>query len=94
MKRKQNILGQIAVQSYQQRQRKGLRMNGNENQNLDEVKAASYLGLKSRQTLANWRYLRKGPAYCLVGRRIIYRREDLDSYLQSRRIDPESEGYH
>jgi hypothetical protein len=64
-------------------------MEVNVNQNLNEIQAANYLGLKNRQTLANWRFLRKGPAYCRVGRRIIYRLEDLELYLNSRRIDPE-----
>jgi hypothetical protein len=65
-------------------------MEASVNQNLNEEQAANYIGLKNRQTLANWRYMRKGPAYCRVGRRIIYRLEDLDAYLNSRRIDPES----
>jgi len=58
--------------------------------NLNENQAAKYLGLQNRQTLANWRHLRKGPAYCRVGRRIVYRLEDLDTYLSTHRIDPES----
>jgi hypothetical protein len=60
------------------------------NENLNETEAAKYLGLQNRQTLANWRHMRKGPAYCRVGRRIIYRLEDLDTYLNTHRIDPES----
>jgi hypothetical protein len=59
--------------------------------NLTEAEATNFLGLKNRQTLANWRHLRKGPAYCRVGRRIIYRIEDLDSYIHSRRVDPEGD---
>jgi len=58
--------------------------------NLNENQAAKYLSLQNRQTLANWRHMRKGPAYCRVGRRIIYRLEDLDRYLNTHRIDPES----
>lgn len=60
------------------------------NSNLNEKQAAKYLGLQNKQTLANWRHMRKGPAYCRVGRRIIYRLEDLDAYLNTHRIDPES----
>ena len=59
------------------------------NSNLNETQAANYLGLGSRQTLSNWRFERRGPAYCKVGRRVVYRIEDLDSYLRSRRVDPE-----
>jgi hypothetical protein len=44
--------------------------------NINERKAAEYLGLKSRQTLSNLRHQGRGPAYCKVGRRIIYRLED------------------
>jgi hypothetical protein len=58
--------------------------------NLNETQAARYLSLQNRQTLANWRHMRRGPAYCRVGRRIIYRLEDLDAYLNIHRIDPES----
>jgi len=61
------------------------------NQNLTETQAAKYLGLQNRQTLANWRHIRKGPAYCRVGRRIIYRLQDLDAYLNIHRIDPETD---
>lgn len=60
------------------------------NSNLNETQAAEYLSLQNRQTLANWRHMRKGPAYCRVGRRIIYRLEDLEAYLNTHRIDPES----
>jgi len=62
------------------------------NPNLNETEAAKYLGLQNRQTLANWRHLRKGPAYCRVGKRIIYRLEDLEAYLNTHRIDPERLG--
>ena len=65
-------------------------MNTIMNQNLTETQAAEYLSLQNKQTLANWRHMRKGPAYCRVGRRIIYRLEDLDAYLNTHRIDPES----
>jgi hypothetical protein len=57
--------------------------------NLSEKEAADYIGLKSRQTLSNWRHQRKGPAYCRIGRRIIYRLEDLKFYMSLRRVDPE-----
>jgi excisionase family DNA binding protein len=62
------------------------------NQNMSDVEAARYLGLGSAQTLRNWRHLGRGPAYCRLGRRILYRREDLEAFLVSRRIDPQAEG--
>jgi len=41
-------------------------------------------------TLRNWRHLGRGPAYCRLGRRIVYRQEDLDKFLEAGRIDPEA----
>lgn len=48
--------------------------------------AATYLNL-SPGTLEVWRSLGKGPRYCKVGRRVVYRREDLDSFLASRTVE-------
>lgn len=58
--------------------------------NRNDVEAAKYLGLTSAQTLRNWRFLGRGPAYCRLGRRIVYLQEDLDRFLQAGRIDPET----
>jgi len=57
--------------------------------NFDTVKAAQYLGLAT-QTLANWRFTRQGPPYSKLGRRIVYRLEDLDAFLEKNRIEPEA----
>mgnify|MGYP001073919398 CR=1 FL=1 len=62
------------------------------NQAFNDVQAAKYLGLKSPKTLRNWRYYGRGPAYCRLGRRIVYRQEDLDKFLEACRIDPEASG--
>ena len=48
--------------------------------------AAAYLNL-SPGTLEVWRSLGRGPRYCKVGRRVVYRREDLDSFLASRTVE-------
>jgi Helix-turn-helix domain len=56
----------------------------------NDVEAAKFLGLGSAQTLRNWRFLGKGPAYCRLGRRIVYLQEDLDRFLRAGRIDPEA----
>jgi predicted DNA-binding transcriptional regulator AlpA len=51
---------------------------------LDTNKAAKYLGLKS-QTLCNWRSMKIGPSYVILGRRAIrYRLSDLEKYAESR----------
>jgi len=41
------------------------------------------------QTLRNWRCQRRGPAYCKTGTRVSYLIEDLKSYREERRIDPQ-----
>jgi predicted DNA-binding transcriptional regulator AlpA len=45
--------------------------------------AARYVGL-SESTLAKLRLNGNGPTYCKLGRRVVYRPEDLDRWLQSR----------
>ena len=59
------------------------------NPKLSTKQAADYLGL-AEQTLANWRFLRQGPVYSKLGRRIVYQIIDLDAYLQQNRIQPEA----
>lgn len=50
---------------------------------MDTKAAAGYVGL-SVSTLAKLRLSGNGPAYCKLGRRVVYRREDLDAWLESR----------
>jgi predicted DNA-binding transcriptional regulator AlpA len=45
--------------------------------------AARYVGL-SESTLAKLRLNGNGPTYCKLGRRVVYRPEDLDQWLESR----------
>ena len=56
---------------------------------LSDIEASKFLGLKP-QTLRNWRFQMKGPAYSRVGRRIIYILEDLENYRVKNRVDPEN----
>lgn len=44
----------------------------------DEV--SRYLGIPP-STLANWRYLRRGPAFLKVGRHVRYRTQDVDEWV-------------
>ncbi len=44
--------------------------------------AACFVGL-SESTLAKLRLNGNGPTYCKLGRRVVYRPEDLDAWLQS-----------
>lgn len=49
---------------------------------LDTKQAAAYLGLHP-QTLADWRYMRKGPKWLKAGgRKIRYRISDIDRWLE------------
>lgn len=45
--------------------------------------AADFLGL-SESTLAKLRLIGNGPAYCKLGRRVVYRRADLEAWLETR----------
>jgi hypothetical protein len=47
---------------------------------MDEKQAASYIGQKPA-TLRQWRTLSKGPAYHKKGRRIFYKKCDLDTWM-------------
>jgi hypothetical protein len=50
--------------------------------------AAAYLGVAD-QTLANWRYLGKGPRFYRVGQLIKYDERDLDDYLEGVAVEGE-----
>lgn len=52
---------------------------------LSEKEAAKLLSL-SRQTLANWRHLSKGPDYVRLGRRVLYPLTDLQAFIDVRKI--------
>ena len=42
----------------------------------------------SKQKRAKWRYQKFGPAWIKIGRKVLYAGSDLNSWLASRRIDP------
>jgi predicted DNA-binding transcriptional regulator AlpA len=50
---------------------------------LTAKEAARILGLAA-STLAKLRLSGNGPVYCKLGRRVVYRQEDLAAWLQSR----------
>jgi predicted DNA-binding transcriptional regulator AlpA len=50
---------------------------------LNAREAARFLGL-APSTLAKLRLSGTGPVYCKLGRRVIYRQQDLASWLESR----------
>jgi hypothetical protein len=54
--------------------------------NYNQKQAARYLGM-STSFLKQKRLDGAGPAYCRVGKRVIYRQEDLDNFLQKHRVE-------
>ncbi len=44
-------------------------------------------GIAAEQTLAQWRHLRKGPAYIKVGSRVLYPGADLLAWLNAQRVE-------
>lgn len=54
---------------------------------LNERQVATRLNV-SVPTVQKWRFLRRGPAYVKCGRAVRYRPEDLEAFLESRRVDP------
>lgn len=57
----------------------------NEEKRLDHKSAAAYLNVAD-QTLYNWRNQRRGPDYVLMGRKVVYLKSDLDSYIEANKI--------
>lgn len=51
---------------------------------LDTPTLAKKLGLRAN-TLEKWRVQGGGPAYVRIGRKIAYRPQDVESWLESRR---------
>lgn len=49
---------------------------------------ASELLRKPPATLAAWAYRRIGPDFFRVGRTVLYRRSDLELWLESQRVAP------
>ena len=58
---------------------------------VNDIEAAKLLSA-SPQTLRNWRFLGKGPAYSKRGRMIRYRVQDLLDFMSAGRINPEARG--
>ena len=55
---------------------------------LSTFQASDYSGVP-RQTLANWRTREHtGPVFVRIGRRVMYRRADVDAWIDQRRSDP------
>ena len=46
----------------------------------------------NREKLAQWRYKGIGPAFYRLGRKIVYRGEDLNAWAGANRVEPASVG--
>lgn len=57
---------------------------------LRSEQAARYLGL-SNATLEKWRLTGGGPRFSRLGRAVVYRREELDAFVQSHKAGSTSE---
>lgn len=62
-------------------------MADNGSELLDRAAAAEYLR-QQPETLRVWAWKGIGPAYMKVGRRPLYRRSDIDKWLDEQRVDP------
>lgn len=56
---------------------------------LNVQRAGQYLGLSAR-TLNSWRSAGKGPRYVKMGGLVYYRTPDLETWISSRVVDPET----
>ncbi|MGE0713888.1 MAG: helix-turn-helix transcriptional regulator [Alphaproteobacteria bacterium] len=63
----------------------------NENPILSEREAVEFLGIASTRALQRWRQVGGGPPFVRLGRRIGYRRADLDGWVNKRRVGSTSE---
>lgn len=59
-------------------------------QYIDETEVERLTGMKV-QTLRNWRFQRRGFPYVKISRSIRYDLDDVIAFMQSRKINPESE---
>jgi len=55
---------------------------------LNEKQVAEILGI-ARQTVANWRFERKGPRYHKLGRAVRYSLKDVEAFINKSRISLE-----
>ena len=61
-------------------------------EHFDTKAAASYLDVADN-TLEKWRVYGTGPRFYKLGRKVRYRRRDLDAWIESRLCSSTSEGF-
>jgi len=52
---------------------------------MSSKRTAQYLDA-AEQTLNNWRHQGRGPSYIKIGKKILYRRSDVDAWLDAHRV--------
>lgn len=57
---------------------------------LTQAEAAELLRLSER-TLERWRVVGGGPVFCKLGKRVLYRRADLEKWIASHVVNSTSE---
>ena len=56
-------------------------------QYLSQQEAAALIGVQSA-TLTNWRHFGKGPPYTKIGKRVFYRKPDIETWFDSFAVVP------
>ena len=56
--------------------------------------AAEHIGNVTVKTLEFWRYSGAGPRYTKAGRRVLYRRDWIDEWLENRSVTSTAEAKH
>ena len=46
--------------------------------------------LGTKELLAQWRHRNTGPAFFKLGRKIVYRGEDLNAWANAQRVEPDA----
>lgn len=62
-------------------------------ENLKTKQAAEFLQVK-KSTLEQWRWSGKGPRFCKLNRSVIYRKADLEAFLEARTFNNTTEAHH
>ncbi|WP_419783306.1 helix-turn-helix domain-containing protein [Maridesulfovibrio sp.] len=53
---------------------------------MNTPEAAEYLGFRPN-TLEVWRCHGRGPRYCKLGRKVVYKKNDLDSFVTANEVN-------
>ena len=57
-------------------------------QKLYQTDDPALLQIAPASTMADWRSQKRGPAYVKYGKRVLYRGDDLNTFLEAHRVEP------